>query len=148
MPIVKALADASDSRKGKSTAWREAKVCHVQRQREVVALGGVTMDGTAEAGAILKQLPRAPGFNAKTQGHCVGDGAPWMADPIAEQFGTHVTPPGASTRWPSLAPWTCPLLGCDRERPAHPRAGSPEAPRSLAAGGPGASHAEPGRHAT
>ncbi len=88
VPIVKAQADAPDARKGKSTYWREAKVCIVQRQGEVVPKVGVTMDGPAEAGAILKQLAVALGFNARTQVHCVGDGAPWIADQIEEQFGT------------------------------------------------------------
>ena len=91
VPIVKALADAPDGRKGKSTYWREAKVCLVQRQGEVVPKVGVTMDGPAEAGALLKQLAAALEFNAKTQVHCVGDGAPWIADQIEEQFGTQGT---------------------------------------------------------
>jgi hypothetical protein len=81
--------------RGKVLYWREAKVCLVQRQGEVVPKVGMTMDGPAEAGAP----PEATGlrrweFNAKTQVHCVGDGAPWIADQIEEQFGTQGTFPG------------------------------------------------------
>lgn len=88
VPIVKTQTDAPDARKGKSTSWREAKVCIVQRQGEVVPKAGVTMGGPAEAGGILKQLVAALGFNAKTQVHCVGDGAQWIRNQIEELFGT------------------------------------------------------------
>ncbi len=87
VPIVETLAGAADARKGKTTRWREAKVCIAQRQGEVVPKAGVTMDGPTEAGAILKRLAEALGFNAKTQVHGVGDGATWIGDQIEEQFG-------------------------------------------------------------
>lgn len=87
VPIVETRKDVADARKGKMTFWREAKVCIVQRQGDVMPKVGVTMAGPAEAGAILKRLAEALGFNAQTEVHCVGDGAPWICAQIEEQFG-------------------------------------------------------------
>jgi hypothetical protein len=50
VPIVKALADASDSRKGKSTSWREAKMCNVQRQTVLAWSDGPMIEGKWASG--------------------------------------------------------------------------------------------------
>lgn len=70
VPIVETLAGAADARKGKTTRWREAKVCIAQRQGEVVPKGVGVVYWHASRGCVpygyapgfRQELPRSPSW--------------------------------------------------------------------------------------
>jgi hypothetical protein len=89
VPIVHSDAQQDDRRKGKRLLWKEVKLClaHVHGSATPV-YGGTLLGGVDEAGRELRACAIAAGLGKHTQVHAVGDGAAWIADLVAEQFGT------------------------------------------------------------
>ena len=88
VPIVEPDANQADQRKGKKLQWKEAKLCLVHAQGSATPVYGGTLQGdVATAGQKLFDCARQAGFGRGTQVHAVGDGAPWIADQVEEQFG-------------------------------------------------------------
>ena len=89
VPIVEPDATQSDQRKGKSLFWKEAKICLAHAQGSKSPSYGGTLQGDVEtAGAKLLECANNAGLDSKTYVHGVGDGAPWIADQVEEQFGS------------------------------------------------------------
>ena len=88
VPIVEPDATRADKRKGKKLSWREAKIslAHAKGSRTPVYGGGIE-GGVGEAGRRLFACAVRAGFGTGSQVHAVGDGAPWIAGQIDEQFG-------------------------------------------------------------
>ena len=87
VPVVTPAPEAPDGRKGKSLAWREAKVVMVRPPGEVAPRFAATLGSPAMAGAGLRTLAKRAGFDGKTKVHALGDGAPWIRDQVATVFG-------------------------------------------------------------
>lgn len=88
VPIVEPDATQADQRKGKKLQWREAKLCLAHAQGSKTPVYGGTLQGdVASAGQKLFDCARQAGFGRGTYVHAVGDGAPWIADQVEEQFG-------------------------------------------------------------
>ena len=89
VPLVEPDASQTDRRKSKKLHWKEAKIClaHAQGSKTLTYAG--TMQGDVDtAGRALLECATQAGFGARTHIHAVGDGAPWIADQVEEQFGT------------------------------------------------------------
>jgi hypothetical protein len=88
IPVVQTgLGTGGDLRKTRMLAWKEARLALVRRDGEVDPVFAVTLGDTAATGALLKQLALASGFNEKSRVHGLGDGAPWIAQQMEQQFG-------------------------------------------------------------
>jgi hypothetical protein len=88
VPVVEPNAAEQDKRKGKTLAWREAKLslAHPRGSRTPVYAGAIEGGVEAAGRQLLKCAIRA-GFGACSRVHAVGDGAPWIVGQIEEQFG-------------------------------------------------------------
>jgi hypothetical protein len=88
VPIMEPDATGKDKRKGKTLSWREAKIslAHAKGSRTPVYGGGIE-GGAEEAGRRLFACAVRAGFGTGSRVHAVGDGAPWIAGQIDEQFG-------------------------------------------------------------
>jgi hypothetical protein len=87
IPIVTPDATQADKRRGKSLAWKEAKLCLAHAQGSAPPWYGGTLQGGAdEAGKALFDCALHAGFGTQTRVHGVGDGATWIADQIDAQF--------------------------------------------------------------
>jgi hypothetical protein len=88
VPIVQAGESQPDKRKGKVLSWKEAKLClaHAQGSR-TLSYGGVVQGDVVAAGEQLFACAVAAGFGRHSRVHAVGDGAPWIAAQVEEQFG-------------------------------------------------------------
>jgi hypothetical protein len=88
VPLVEPDASQTDQRKGKKLHWKEAKICLAHAPGSKTLAYGGTMQGDVDtAGRKLLACATQAGFGAGTQIHAVGDGAPWIADQVEEQFG-------------------------------------------------------------
>ncbi len=88
VPIVEADLASADKRRGKKLYWKELKLCLAHpEQSKTLAYGGTLQGDVADAGQALFVCARQAGFGKASQVHAVGDGAPWIADQIEEQFG-------------------------------------------------------------
>jgi hypothetical protein len=92
IPIVRtgsmdAAAGKEDRRKIRTVFWKEAKLSLVRRSDEVTPLFAVTLGDAVAAGADLKRLAVATGFNERSRVNGLGDGASWVEDQMERQFG-------------------------------------------------------------
>jgi hypothetical protein len=89
VPIVHSDVRQDDRRKGKRLLWKEAKLCLAHAHGSATPVyGGTLLGGVDEAGREVRACAIAAGLGQRTQVHAVGDGAPWIADQVAQQFGT------------------------------------------------------------
>lgn len=88
VPIVEPDTTRQDQRKGKKLQWKEAKICLAHPQGSKTLTYGGTLQGDVDtAGQQLLACATQAGFGRNTPVHAVGDGAPWIADQVEEQFG-------------------------------------------------------------
>jgi hypothetical protein len=88
VPVVEPDPTQRDRRKGKHLKWQEAKICRVHPLGSTPSVYGGTLEGGAEeAGRPLLHCAVKAGWGTRTHIHAVGDGAPWIADQVAERFG-------------------------------------------------------------
>lgn len=88
VPIVEPDTTQSDQRKGKQLQWQEAKLCLAHRPGSTTLTYGGTLQGdVAKAGQKLLDCARQAGLGRGTYVHAVGDGAPWIAAQVEDQFG-------------------------------------------------------------
>lgn len=89
VPLVQSDAQQRDRRQGKRLQWKEAKLCLAHAHGSATPVyGGTLLGGVEGAGRELLACALAVGLGEGTHVHAVGDGAPWIADQVAEQFGT------------------------------------------------------------
>lgn len=77
-----------DRRKTRTVFWKEAKLSLIRRANEITPSFAVTLGDAEAAGADLMRLAVATGFDKRSHVHGLGDGAPWIADQMEQQFGT------------------------------------------------------------
>lgn len=88
VPIVDPTASGADKRKGKTLRWQEAKICLAHAQgSKTLSYGGTLQGDAACAGRELLACAQHAGFGRGSEVHAVGDGAPWIADQVENQFG-------------------------------------------------------------
>lgn len=88
VPIVEPDTTKSDKRKGKKLQWKEAKICLAHpKGSKTLTYGGTVQGDVVTAGQKLFECATQSGFGSATHIHAVGDGAPWIADQVEDQFG-------------------------------------------------------------
>lgn len=89
VPTVHNDPTQADKRKGKKVQWQEAKVslAHVQGSKELTC-AATLLGGVEVAGKQLRACAKRAGFGKGHSVHGVGDGAPWIANQIKENFGS------------------------------------------------------------
>lgn len=89
VPIVAFKAECDDKRKGRFKEYKEVRLCAAREHESTTtyyANGGfcdIERTGNAFAQSALKA-----GWNSQGEVHCVGDGAPWVANQAQQQFGS------------------------------------------------------------
>ena len=95
LPIVETVAKAKegkqDRRKGKQLFYREAKLTLAHAKESVTPTFSGTLGSAEVAGKHVLHCVKAVGVGKKTQVHCVGDGAVWIANRVDEHFGEKAT---------------------------------------------------------
>jgi len=91
IPIVtpkNAIDQFDDQRKNKNHEWKEARLVLARAKGSVDSVYAATLGSVDAAGAKLADVVKSAGECEETKIHCVGDGAPWIADQIDQKFGT------------------------------------------------------------
>ena len=78
---------SEDGRKRRHLEWNEARLSLAHAQGCVRPHFAATLGGPEEAGEQLRHCAVQAGLGRDTAVHCVGDGAPWIADQIEQVFG-------------------------------------------------------------
>lgn len=73
----------------RQTQWREVRLTCVQRPGETARRYGAVMGPPAQVGAPMVALALLAGWGEDPGVHGVGDGAPWIAQQMAEVFPQH-----------------------------------------------------------
>jgi hypothetical protein len=76
-----------DRRKTRVLDWKEARLSLVRKPNEIEPIFAATMGDVDQAGEQLFGLALRAGATSNTKFHCLGDGAPWIADQVETQFG-------------------------------------------------------------
>jgi hypothetical protein len=80
-----------DKRKNRITAWEELRIGVAQNKGESEWKYASSFESANQLGARLEQVMRSIGFTEKTQIHCVGDGAFWIAEQGEKIAGSNLT---------------------------------------------------------
>ena len=92
VPVVKEDVEALDKRKGKTVAWKEARLALAHQKGSVSPLFRANLGGsTDDAGWNLRQCAISAGLGKQSQVHVVGDGAPWIAEQVEDKFGNQAS---------------------------------------------------------
>jgi hypothetical protein len=84
---IKAVGKSSDGRKNRKCRWQEARLIMTHPKGSLSPVFGCTLGSTDDAGDILLSCAIRSGMGQKTEVHCVGDGAPWIAEQTDRVFG-------------------------------------------------------------
>ena len=77
---------ALDRRKHRELGWKEARLALAHEQGSVTPVYGTTLGGPEDAGDLLLHCAIQAGLGTDSKIHCVGDGAPWIADQVSRVF--------------------------------------------------------------
>ncbi len=95
IPIVdtadETVAEGIDRRKTRKTRYAEARLALAYENGSVSPVFGATMGDPEEAGNQLAHCAVCAGAGLSTEVHCVGDGAPWIANQADRIFGLQGT---------------------------------------------------------
>ncbi len=92
VPIVASDPQATDRRKGKTLDWQELKLCVARELGSTERFyGGTFSGGVEQAGHHLHHCACLAGLGRDTHIHSVGDGAVWIAEQVAQQFGSQAS---------------------------------------------------------
>jgi hypothetical protein len=84
------LNDEGEPRK-KNRDWKEVRLNTTRPEGQSEPVFGVTTGDSCEAGVMMGAVAHAVGISAVTKVHSVGDGARWIAQECAKQFGSRGT---------------------------------------------------------
>ena len=93
IPIVTIAArttdeEPSDDRKRRKVGWKEARLSLAHPLGSVTPIFDATLGGTDETGDQLLNCAILAGGGENSKIHCVGDGAPWIADQVNRVFSS------------------------------------------------------------
>lgn len=77
----------SDKRRCRSVQWQEARLTLAHQSGSVTPFFGATMDGTDATGDHMLNVAILAGGSSHSAIHCLGDGAPWIADQCDRVYG-------------------------------------------------------------
>jgi len=76
-----------DKRKRRKVTWQEGRLALARQEGSVTPVFGATMGGPDQAGDHWLDCAIRAGVNLQSEVHCLGDGAPWIADQVSRVFG-------------------------------------------------------------
>lgn len=76
-----------DQRRTRKVHWKEARLALAHPKGSVHPVFAVTLGSVDEAGQALKHTVLEAGMGQQSQVHCLGDGAPWIANQVEDCFG-------------------------------------------------------------
>jgi hypothetical protein len=76
-----------DRRKTRTVGWKEVRLTLLYADGTVDPVYGITCGSPADVGAQRLAGAQTAGLGSHTRVHCVGDGAPWIANQMEEVFG-------------------------------------------------------------
>jgi hypothetical protein len=93
IPIVETAEPVEDGphrdrRKTRKLCWKEARLTLVHPKGSVTPVFSATLGTPEQVGDDMLRAAVRAGLGSKTKVHCVGDGAPWIADQVSLKFGT------------------------------------------------------------
>lgn len=93
IPIMKTKSqpEKEDARKYKEYFWREARLSLAHPVGSITPIFAATLADVGMVGRQIRRCVNKVGRNEKTRIHCIGDGAPWIANQIRTQFGSQAT---------------------------------------------------------
>jgi hypothetical protein len=91
VPLVESAKTATDKRKAKTLRWGEARLSLAREVGSVTPHFAATMEAAQSAGAVWLDCVKRAGAGAKTQIHCVGDGAAWIIEQARQRFGAQAS---------------------------------------------------------
>jgi hypothetical protein len=77
----------ADGRRNRYTYWREGILVLARRHKAVQPYFYASMEPRETTGKHLAQCANFAGRNKQTKLHCLGDGAPWIAEQVETEFG-------------------------------------------------------------
>lgn len=77
----------ADRRKNRKCGYQEARLTLSHPKGAVTSVFGCTMGNPDEAGYQMLSCAVLSGMGQKTEVHCIGDGAPWIAGQVNRVFG-------------------------------------------------------------
>lgn len=80
---------SNDRRKHKRLFWKEARLSMAHAEGSVTPVFAGTMESVKIAGQQMMLCVQQAGAIEGTKIHCVGDGAPWIANQVEEKFGSN-----------------------------------------------------------
>lgn len=88
IPIVETgEGEKVDRRKTRTVGWKEVRLSLARDPGSATPVFAATMGTAEEAGEEMFRCAVRAGAGLKTKMHCVGDGAPWIADQVDLRFG-------------------------------------------------------------
>lgn len=93
VPIVETPAkeEGVDRRKQRSLCYKEARLSLAHALGSRSCQVNATLGSVAQAGAQWKGCVEQVGLSPQSEIHCLGDGAPWIAEQAELQFGRQAT---------------------------------------------------------
>ncbi len=89
--LPKISGTRTDRRKNKTLYWKEGILSLAREHGKVQPYFYATLQSREDAGIQLVKCADLAGRYKKTQLHCLGDGAPWIADQVDSQFGSRAS---------------------------------------------------------
>lgn len=80
-----------DRRKNKRLFWKEGILAFARGHKRIQSYFFASMGSREEAGKNLAKCTDLAGRHEKSRLHCLGDGAPWIAEQVEGQFGSDAT---------------------------------------------------------
>jgi hypothetical protein len=87
IPVVTIAENTGDKRRCRSVQWQEARLTLAHQSGSVNPFFGATMDGTDATGDHMLNVAILAGGSSHSAIHCLGDGAPWIADQCDRVYG-------------------------------------------------------------
>jgi hypothetical protein len=78
-----------DKRKNRKVSWEECRLTFAHPEGSVTPIFGATMGGPEQTGDHWLDCAIRAGMNEGSAVHCLGDGAPWIADQANRVFGMY-----------------------------------------------------------
>jgi hypothetical protein len=91
VPIVDTAKEGEDRRKTRTVRWQEARLSLAHAQGSVSPVVAATLGSVEEAGDQRRHCAIQAGRGQRSHVHCVGDGAPWMAEQVQRVFAGQAT---------------------------------------------------------
>lgn len=82
---------SGDQRKNKKHEWKEVRLALAKAKGSVEPVYAATTGSVDDAGEKLAEVVKCAGEGDKTNIHCVGDGAFWIANQVEKKFGSKAT---------------------------------------------------------